>query len=890
MSPQAGSRLGPYELAAPIGAGGMGEVWRGKDTRLDRSVAVKVLPASFAQDADRLQRFEREAKTISSLNHPHICTLFDVGHEGDAHFLVMELLEGESLADRLQKGPLPLDQVVKLGAQVADALDAAHKQGIVHRDLKPGNVMLTKTGAKLLDFGLARSGAGLGGLSDSTALPTEAKPLTTAGTILGTFQYMAPEQLEGAEADARTDIFALGAVLYEMATARRAFEGKSKTSLIAAILSTQPPPISSIQPVMPPALDHVVKKCLEKDADDRWQSAHDVASELRWIGEAGSQAGVPTTLSLRRRSRERLAWLLAGGLGLLWLLTLVPAGLRWRERAPESLPVRFTIAPPDKTVFSIADIPAVSPDGRHIVLLAAPAGGRAALWMRSLDSTSAQPLPGTEGGFFPFWSPDARAIGFFDGTALKKIEVAGGAAQTLCATQGGGGGAWSQHGEILFAPGQGPIFRVSAGGGEPRPATTLDKSRREAQHRWPSFLPDGRHFLYLARGPQQDRNAIFVGSLDGPEVQQLLSVDSPAVYAPPGYLLYVREGTLMAQPFDAGRRRLTGDASRVAEQITQVGAAAGRAFSVSSNRVLVHRTGGSSVEGQLVWFDRTGRRLGALGEPGDYTNPALSPDGKRVAVGRGDPRTLKRDIWLFELERGTASRLTFDPADDLNPVFSPDGTRILFTSDRKGPRDLYWKAATGVGEEEPVLESENMKSSDDWSPDGRFVVYDSGVLLGSSQGIGNTTDIWLAPLDGDRKPLPFLVRPFSDWQAQISPDGRWIAYSSDESGPQEIYVMDFPKPTGKWKVSTEGGAEARWRRDGRELFYIAGRKLMAADVRTGGAVFHAGVPRVLFEASIDPRTNRRNRYVVSPDGQRFLIIAQAEEAGPTPLTVVLNWR
>jgi serine/threonine protein kinase/Tol biopolymer transport system component len=890
MSPQAGSRLGPYELQAPIGAGGMGEVWRGKDTRLDRSVAIKILPVGFAQDEERRQRFEREAKTISSLNHPHICTLFDVGHEGDAHFLVMELLEGESLADRLQKGPLPLDQVVKFGAQVGEALYAAHKQGIVHRDLKPGNVMLTKTGAKLLDFGLARSGAGTGAFSDSTALPTEAKPLTTAGTILGTFQYMAPEQLEGAEADARTDLFALGALLYEMATARRAFEGKSKTSLIAAILSTQPPPISSIQPVMPPALDHVVKKCLEKDPDDRWQSAHDVASELRWIGDAGSQAGVPATLSLRRRSRERLAWLLAAGLGLLWLLTLVPATLHWRERAPESPPVRFTISPPDKTVFSAFDIPAVSPDGRRIVFLTAPATGRETLWMRSLDSLSAQQLPGTEGGFFPFWSPDARAVAFFADGALKKVEVAGGAVQTLCTTQGGGGGAWNQHGEILFASGFGPIFRVSAGGGEPKPATTLDKSREETQHRWPSFLPDGRHFLYLARGPQPAKNAVFVGSLDGSEVQQLVSADSPAVYAPPGYLLYVREGTLMARPFDAGKRRFTGDPSPVAEQIAIVGAAAGRAVSVSGSGVLAYRTGANLTQGQLAWFDRAGRRLGTLGEPADYTNPALSRDGTRVAVGRRDPKTSTRDIWLFEVERGTASRLTFDPADDFNAVFSPDGTRILFTSDRKGPRDIYWKASTGVGEDEPVLESQSTKSADDWSPDGRFVVYNTATLAGAAGSSGGTTDLWVAPLDGDRKPMPFLVRPFTDSQAQISPDGRWITYSSDESGTQEVYVMDFPKPTGKWKVSTEGGAEPRWRRDGRELIYIAGRKLMAADIRTEGVAFHAGVPRVLFEPNLARGLGGRNRYVVSPDGQRFLMIAQAEQAGPTPLTVVENWR
>jgi Tol biopolymer transport system component len=866
----------------------MGEVWRGKDTRLDRSVAIKLLPSGFAQDDKRRQRFEREAKTISSLNHPHICTLFDVGHEADAHFLVMELVEGESLADRLLKGALPLDQVVRVGSQVADALSAAHRQGIVHRDLKPGNVMLTKAGAKLLDFGLARSGVGLGVATGSTELPTEAKPLTAEGTVVGTIQYMAPEQLEGAEADARTDIFALGALVYEMATGRRAFEGKSKTSVIAAILSSQPPPISQVQPVIPSALDHVVNKCLEKDPDERWQSARDVASELRWIGEAGSRAGMPATPSPGRRRRDPLAWALAGGLGLLWLLTLVPATLHWRERASKGLPVRFTVSPPDQAAFSVFDIPAVSPDGRRIVFLSAPAIGNETLWLRELDSLSARQLPGTEGGSFPFWSPDGRTIAFFAAGELRKLEVAGGTPQTLCKTQGAGGGAWHQNGEILFAGGAGPIFRVSAAGGEPKPVTTLDASRGETQHRWPSFLPDGRHFLYLARGTQQARNAVFVSSLDGSEPEQLVSADSPAVHATPGRLLYVREGALVSQPFDAARRRLAGDASTIAERVAGV-APAGRAFSVSTSGVLAYRTGANLAQSELVWFDRTGRRLGTLGERADYTNPALSPDGTRVAVGRRDPKSLTRDIWLFDLERGTTSRFTFDPADDLGPAFSPDGTRILFTSDRKGMRDIYWKAATGVGEDEPVLEGERNKNVNDCSPDGRFLVYDTGGSVGT-RGSGGLTDLWLAPLAGDRKSLPLGVPAFTYSQAQISPDGRWIVYSSDESGVQEIYVQDFPSPKRKWKVSTGGGAEARWRRDGRELFYIADGKLMAVEVRPGRAAFQAGVPAVLFEVNLDPGTLGRNRYVVSPDGQRFLIITPSGLAERAALTVVLNWQ
>jgi eukaryotic-like serine/threonine-protein kinase len=531
MSLQSGSRLGPYELQAPIGAGGMGEVWRGRDTRLDRSVAVKILPATFAQDEDRRARFEREAKAISSLNHPHICTLFDVGRDGETHFLVMELLEGEALADRLRKGSLPLEQVLKFGAQVSDALDAAHRQGIVHRDLKPGNVVLTKSGAKLLDFGLARTSTGLGGVSGSTEMPTEARPLTAAGTVLGTFQYMAPEQLEGAEADGRTDIFALGALLYEMATGKRAFEGKSKTSLIAAILSQQPPPISQVAPVMPPALDHVVRKCLEKDPDDRWQSARDVASELRWIAEAGSQAGVPASLALRRKSRERVAWVLAAGcaaaatLGFAWAIRL-----RGIAREAERPFYSEVVLPADAPLAGVTlGAMAFSPDGRRlamVVIQAAPG-----LAVRDLASGETKPLAGTDGATFPFWSPDSRSLAFFAEGRLKKVEATGGPVQVVCDANAGRGGSWGRDGAIVFAPDiGGPLMTVHEAGGIPSAATRTPSPN--ASHRNPWFLPDGRHFLFTSRERGSDPvGSIAIASLDAGDARPLVERGSNPQYA-----------------------------------------------------------------------------------------------------------------------------------------------------------------------------------------------------------------------------------------------------------------------------------------------------------------------------------------------------------------------
>ncbi len=708
MPIQAGSRLGPYELTAPIGAGGMGEVWRGKDTRLDRSVAIKILPTGFAEDEERRQRFEREAKAISSLNHPHICTLFDVGHEGDAHFLVMELLEGEVLADRLQKGPLPLDQVVKLGAQVAEALSAAHKQGIVHRDLKPGNVVLTKSGAKLLDFGLARTGAGLGGPSGSTELPTEMKPLTTAGTVLGTFQYMAPEQLEGTEADARTDIFALGALLYEMATARRAFEGKSKTSLIAAILASQPPPISSVQPVMPPALDHVVKKCLEKDPEDRWQSAHDVASELRWIGEAGSQAGVPTTLSVRRRSRERLAWGLAlafaaaGAGGLGWALHLRGA-LHEADR-----PFRVELVPPPEIAVApvVQGALALSPDGRRMAFVA---GGdtRSSLAVRDLATGETKRLAGTDGATFPFWSPDSRWIAFFSEGRLRKIEAAGGPVQAVCEANAGRGGSWGRDGAIVFAPDiTGPLVKVPAGGGTPTPTTSTAAADVDAPQ---PLVPARRTPLPLHGARERERafGSIAVGSLEGGAATTLLERGSNPQYAD-GHLFTVIDGNLVAQRFDAAKQVLLGQASAARRRGGVLQPPRHRCSTPCPGPASSSTAGTVSGQTQLVWLDRSGKEVATVGEPSYYGALHLGADGRTLAAVRSDAAGANADVWVLDLQRAQVTRATFASApSDLTVALSPDGARLAVSASSVGGwagATLWIQPVSGSGSRQSLLE------------------------------------------------------------------------------------------------------------------------------------------------------------------------------------------
>jgi eukaryotic-like serine/threonine-protein kinase len=882
MPIQAGSKLGPYELVAPIGAGGMGEVWRGRDTRLDRSVAVKILPAAFAQDEQLRVRFEREAKAISSLNHPHICTLFDVGHEGETHFLVMELLEGESLADRLQKDPLSLDQVVKFGAQIADALEGAHKQGIVHRDLKPGNVMLTKTGAKLLDFGLARTGAAVAGLSGSTELPTEARPLTTAGTVLGTFQYMAPEQLEGTEADARTDIFGLGALLYEMATGRRAFEGKSRTSLIAAILSTQPPPISSVQPVMPPALDHVVRKCLEKDPDDRWQSAHDVASELRWIAEAGSQAGVPATLSLRRRSRERLAWILAAAFA-----TATVAGFAWALRLRTEVregerPFRTEIVPPPdiRLASVVGGAMALAPDGERLVFVVGD-DAKPYLALRDLGSGETKRLAGTDDATFPFWSPDSRWLAFFAEGHLKKVEATGGPVQVLCDAHAGRGGTWSPEGTIVFAPDiTGPLAKVSAGGGTPTPVThTSDPS---STHRNPFFLPDGRHFLFTTRETSSAPfAAVAMGSVEGGEPRVLLEKGSNPQYAD-GFLFTVIGGNLVAQPFDAARQALERQPMPIADAIDYWNPRDLANFSVSQAGLLAYRQL-RLRRTRLVWLDRSGKQLSTVGEPSYYAALSILGSGRALAVVRSDSAGNDTDIWVLDLQSSQMTRATYLSAPgEIFAAVSPDGARLAVSTASVGGRGgatLWVQPTSGSGSPEP-LQKEGTFSVSQWSADG-------ATLIGTTQETETGFDVAYVKLDDPSRAVHFTTSRFDESAPALSADGRWIAYQSNETGRDEIFLSDFPKGARKWQVSRSGGDFPTWRGDGRELYFHGPNGAMAVAITDRSGALEPGVPEPL---PFSPQIFRLDFGVLSPDGKRFLVERYDSEAVQEPIRLIRSWR
>ncbi len=874
------SRLGPYEITVPLGAGGMGEVYRARDTRLDRDVAVKLLPPRLASDAQFRARFDREAKSISSLNHPHICTLHDVGSaevDGrELHYLVLELIEGESLSKRLEKGRLPLDEVLRIGSQIASALDGAHRRGIVHRDLKPGNVMVTRAGAKLLDFGLARQDEGHGVVPSFASLdgydPASRDTLTEQGTILGTFQYMAPEQLEGRTADARTDIFALGAVLYEMATGRKAFEGKNRTSLIAAIVSQHPPAISSLQAMSPPALDHVVRKCLEKDPEDRWQSARDVMAELQWIAGGGSRAGLPVILSTRRRVREGAAWTFA----VLATLAAVGLGVAWMRRAPER-PALMRFQIPNPPGVTEVGPPIISPDGRTLAFDAVEASGQRALWIRPLDALESRRLPGTEGAIRPIWSPDSRTIAFFGNGKLRRLPVSGGPMQTIAEVPIGADGSWGPSGVILFdGRTTDPVMRVDATGGVPRPEVTPDPSIGAIGAGYPAFLPGGRDFLFYSLSDKPENNALMVRALDGTESRLVMKTPSQVIFAPPGYLLFVRERALVAQRFDPATHQLKGEPIPVGEglDLDFVGLAS---VSASTNGVLAYRTG-QPTQRRLVFRDRSGKETPAMEEEAEYLNTWLSPDGRRLVYDLTETGDVG-DIWIRDMERGTRTRFTYAKEREFAPIGSPDGRRIVYTVQGK-IWDLFVKDAAGGGEAEPLLATDQDKYATDWTKDGTIVF--------QSRTEETVWDIWALPENGAGKPFPLRVTQFAEGSASVSPDGRFLAYQSNETGRQEIYVQEFPKAKSKWQVSAAGGRDPFWRGDGREIFYRSPTgDLMAVPIGKGPS-FEAGTPQALFRGRF-VSSNARTAYRPTPDGKRFLMLAPPTDEALKPATIVLNW-
>jgi len=864
----------------------MGEVYRALDTRLQRTVAIKILPSHLSNDSVRKQRFEREAKTISSLNHPHICTLHDIGSQDGMDYLVMECLEGETLAKRLEKGPLPLEQVFKYGAQIADALDRAHRAGIVHRDLKPGNIMLTPSGAKLLDFGLAKP---VVATSPATMTVTKVEsPVTQEGTIVGTFQYMSPEQVEGKELDGRSDIFSLGAVLYEMVTGKRAFEGKSQLSVASAILEKEPAPINTIKPLAPPALDHAIRCCLAKDSNERWQMARDLALEMKWIAEADRP---DNAWPEKGKATSRLYWvvttILLGVIAIMWTVFRAHSG-----QSDTSL-VRFDIPLKASNILLF-----VSPDGRQLAFVAPGPEKRELIWIRALDSREPRPLPGTENVFSPSvtWSPDSRFLAFQAGNKLKKINVGGGPPQPICdAPYSILGGAWNRDDTLVFGTVATGLISVPGQGGMPRFVTSA--SGRNEVHVFPFFLRDGQHFAYL-RAPQDP--GIYVGSLDSKADQQnakrivataVMAGYAPALNGRDGHLLFMREGSLMAQIFDQNRLELTGEPTAIAENVSTYLLSA--SFSASSG-VLVYRGGGSSLGlSTLAWFDRKGQELGNAGEADlIYSDVTISPDASRVALSKADPTAAgsSNAIWLLDLARRVSARFTFDVAPDTSPVWSPDGSHIAFGAARAGGMGIYQRATNGAPTEQTLISpvGEPMYPNH-WSGDGQFLLY-------TKEAAKTKSDLWVLPLGKDGRPagesIPFAATEYSETQGRFSPNRHWIAYTSDESGREEVYLRSFPASQAdgtKLQISRDGGRQPHWRGDGKELFYLSlDRKIMVVDVSDAGGI-RLGAPTSMFElpGTAEQRDISGWPWDVTTDGKRFLI--GKTKMSSEPVSVALNW-
>jgi Tol biopolymer transport system component len=871
-----GRELGSYQIISLLGAGGMGEVYRARDTRLDRIVAIKVFPQQFANQTDLRERFEREARAIASLNHPHICVLHDVGRQDGMDYLVLEYLEGETLADRVKKGPLPLVEVLRYAVEIADALDKAHRKGITHRDLKPGNIMLTKSGAKLLDFGLAKLGRIAGQAKSLSELPTEKDAITAQGTILGTLQYMAPEQVEGKQVDARTDIFAFGVVIYEMATARKAFEGQSQGSLVAKILDAEPIPMSSLQPMTPPALDHLVNRCLAKDPDERWQSAKDICEQLRWISGSIPASAEVKSVPAYKNWRKTLAWTAMG------VVACAIVGIfAWMYKPAPTQPVTRTVInlAPGQQLAGLENGPAValSPDGTHLAYVARQ-GGTQQIYLRAMDSLEARPIPGSEGAVNPFFSPDDQWLGFFASGKLNKVSVSGGAAVILGDAGNPRGASWGSQGIIAFTPSPTSLLLQAPGAGGVERWLIRSKEVGNGEQ-WPEFLPGGKAVLFVA-GTSGSDSGVAVQSLGTGERRDLIPGATQPRYASSGHLVYGQRGSLLAVPFDPQRLAVTGGPVPLVDGVLQSPISGATHYSIANNGSLVYVLGGvRSIQRRLVWVNRNGAEQ-PLGAPARaYQYPRLSPDGRRIAVGINEQDF---QIWLYDVSQEMLTRFTFAGNFNNSATWTPDGKRIAFMSNSDGPSNVFWQLADGSGSPERLTTGVNRQIPQSWSPDGQKLAF-------FQINPNKETGIWMLRMS-DRKAQPFVEAAFDAMTPRFSPDGSWLAYVSDESGRGEVYIQSYPGPGGKRQITTEGGTEPVWNPNGREMFYRSGGKMMAVDIATQPS-FLVGKPRLLFEGPYLPSPLAPPNYDVSPDGQRFLMVkpAEQEQAPPTQINVVLNW-
>jgi Tol biopolymer transport system component len=890
MALSPGTKLGPYEIQSPLGAGGMGEVYRARDNRLDRIVAIKILPQQLSSDPVRRQRFEREAKIISSLNHPNICTLHDIGSQDGVEYLVMECVEGETLAARLQKGSLPLEQVLKYGEQIADGLDKAHRAGIVHRDLKPGNIMLTATGTKLLDFGLAKPAVVMSGMTVTAVVP--ASPVTQEGTIVGTFQYMSPEQVEGKEVDARSDIFALGAVLYEMWTGQRAFEGKSQLSVTSAILEEEPAPITAIKPLTPVVLDHAVKKCLAKSPDERWQSASDLAAELKWVREGGAEVSARGVAERAGGFRRGAVWAVM----TLAAVALAIAATYFATRpTPGALLMASLVPPPGVFADTSGRIgpPQISPDGTRIAFigcktesaaLSRQGGKTCSIWLRVLASAEAREVADSSGAYYPFWSPDGRAVAFFADGKLKRVAADGGPVQVICDAPDARGGSWGSSGTIIFAATRvSPILRVPADGGTPVAVTQVEPASKQPElvsNRWPHFLPDGKHFLYVKapNGACGVLTEVHFASIDAQHDVSLMRTCSSAAFAN-GYLIYWRDGNLVAQPLDPHTGGLSGVPAAIVEHANLDPLFGIALFSVSAEDKLVYVSGDAVTASPLMWDDRNGKMLGTLGEHDHYLNVAVSPDGSRVVA---DTISVKESKIQILDARGSRTLMTLGNSIGVAPTWSSDGRQIYFISNVNGPRDIYVRAADGSGREQEVLKFNKDQYGAFFlavSPDGKFLAY---ATIDPVTGV----DIYTMALGGDRKPQPFLHSPANEQGPAFSPDGRWLAYESTISGRNEVYITPFPTGGAQYQVSTSGGERPVWRHDGKEIYYREGLTLLAVEINTKASPVEFSSPKELFELA---GGNLNGRYYdVAPNG-RFLTNTSPTATKAQSFSLLVNW-